>query len=262
MKRIAVWIAVAVLALSLSPVAVSATGIELSVGGWNQSPSGDLSYKGTTRLDNLSIKDDLKYSDETRIFGRIKIETPLLFPNIYLMATPLEFSETGSNSTSFRFGDVTYAANVPFTSEIKLDHYDVGFYYGLPVLKTVTAGMLNVDLGLGARIVDFKARVSGQDTSSGLIVSDSKTLVTAMPMLYLGFQLKPAKWLAAEGEARGIVYDSDNHYYDLVGRVKLKPFGPVFAAAGYRYEKLKIDRDDVRTDSSFGGPFAEIGLEF
>jgi len=262
MKRVKVWIAGCLLTLALTPGAASAMGIELAVGAWNQSPSGDVSYKALTGRDNLSIEDNLKYSDETKVFGRIKIDTPLLFPNIYLMATPMKFSETGIKNSSFRFGDATYAANVPFNSELRLDHYDIGFYYGIPALKTITAGILNVDLGLGARIIDFKSRVTGQDSVSGLTITDSQDLLTAMPMVYLGFQIKPVKWFAAEGEARGIAYDGDNHYYDLIGRVKLKPFGPVFAAAGYRYEKVKFDKFDVKADASFGGPFGEIGVEF
>ncbi len=162
MKRLKVWFAGGLLTLALAPGAASATGLELAVGVWNQSPKGDISYKPVTGLDNLSIDDDLKYSDETRIFGRAKIELPLFLPNIYLMATPSEFSNTGSKNASFRFGNQIFAANVPFTSELKLDHYDVGLYYGIPLLKTATAGILNVDLGLNARIIDFKARVTGR----------------------------------------------------------------------------------------------------
>jgi outer membrane protein len=259
MKKLKVWIAGGLLTLALTPGAASAAGIELSVGVWNQTPKGDISYKAISEIDNLSIKDDLKYSDETRVFGRVKIDTPLFFPNIYLMATPMSFSETGSKNASFNFGNVFIDANVPFTSELKLDHYDIGLYYGIPGLKTATAGILNVDLGLDARIIDFKARVTGQE--AGLIVSESKALVITLPMLYLGFQVKPVKWIAAEGEARGVAYGG-NHYYDLIGRVKIKPFGPVFAAAGYRYEKVKIDRDDLKAKASFGGPFGEIGVEF
>jgi len=261
MKRLKVLIAGSLLTLALMPGAASATGIELSLGVWNQLPQGDISFNASTGTDNLNLKDNLKFNDETRIFGRVKIEPPLFFPNIYLMATPLGFSETGSKNASFQFGDVKFAANVPFTSELKLDHYDIGLYYGIPALKTVTAKILNVDLGIDARIIDFKARVTGQDSVTGLIVTDSKSLVIPMPMLYLGFQVNPVKWVAAEGEVRGIAYGK-NHYYDLIGRVKIKPFGPIFAAAGYRYEKINIDTDDVKAKANFGGPFGEIGVEF
>jgi len=261
MKRLKVWIAGGVLTLALTPAAASAVGIELSAGAWNQSPDGNISYKASTVQDNLSIRDDLKYNDETRVFGRVKIETPLFLPNIYLMATPAEFSKTGSKSASIQFGNASIAANLPFTSELKLDHYDIGLYYGVPLLKTATAGILNVDLGLDARIIDLKARVTGQDTASGLIVTDSKAVVIPLPMLYLGFQVKPVKLLAVEGEARGVAFGK-NHYYDLIGRVKIKPFGPVFAAAGYRYEKVRIDREGVKAEVNFGGPFGEVGVEF
>jgi outer membrane protein len=261
MKRLKLWVAGGVLTFALIPGVATATGIELAVGVWNQTPNGDISYKPITGLDTLSIKDNLKYSDENRVFGRVKIGTPLLFPNIYLMATPMEFSETGSKNTSFQFGNRTFAANVPFTSELKLDHYDIGLFYGIPALKTATAGILNIDLGIDARIIDFKERVTGLDSVTGLTVTDSKAVIIPLPMLYLGFQVKPVKWLAAEGEARGVAYGGD-HYYDLIGRVKLKPFGPVFAAAGYRYEKVKFDREGVKADASFGGPFAEVGVEF
>jgi outer membrane protein len=261
MKRMKVCFAGCLLAVVLLPCAASASGIELAVGVWNQTPNGDISYKATTLQDNLSIQDNLRYSDETRVFGRVKIDTPLLLPNIYLMATPMSFSQTGSKNTSFRFGNVSIAANVPFASEVKLDHYDVGLFYGIPALKPATAGVLNVDLGVDARIIDFQARVSGQETLSGLKVSDSKSVIIPMPLVYLGLQVKPFKWLAAEGEARGIVYGK-NHYYDLIGRVKFKPIGPVFAAAGYRYEKVRIDRDDVKADARFDGPFGEVGIEF
>lgn len=261
MERVKGWIVGGLLALSMAPGVASATGIELSVGGWNQTPKGDISYKPIVGLDNLSIKDNLKYKDENRVFGRIKIDTPLLLPNIYLMATPMNFSETGSKNTTFNFGGAQFVANVPFTSELKLDHYDVDLYYGIPGLKTVTAGLLNIDLGIGARIIDFKARVTGQDFVSGLIVTEAKSVVIPLPVLYGGFQVKPAKWVALEGEARGLMY-AKNYFYDLIGRVKIKPFGPVFAAGGYRYEKVKIDTNDVKADAWFEGPFVEAGIEF
>lgn len=261
MNRVGTWLVGGVLLLVLMPFPAMATGIELAVGAWNATPSGDVSYKGSAPQDTLSIKDNLKYKDDYNVFGRVRIETPLVLPNVYLMATPLKFKETGSKTTSFNFGNTTIAANTPFTSEIKLDHYDVGLFYGIPLLKTATGGILNVDLGVDARIIDFKARVSGQDAVTGLNVSDSKSVIIPLPMVQVGIQVKPLSWVAAEAEVRGITY-SRNYYYDIIGRLKVKPFGPVFVAGGYRYETVKIDRDGVKAKADFGGPFGELGVEF
>ena len=46
------------------------------------------------------------------------------------------------------------------------------------------------------------------------------------------------------------------------GRLKIKPFGPVFVAGGYRYDSAKIDYQDIDIDAEFEGPFAEVGLDF
>jgi hypothetical protein len=130
-----------------------------------------------------------------------------------------------------------------------------------PGLNLATAGILNVDLGLGTRIVDFKARVTGQDTISGLTITQIESAAIPVPLLYLGIQVKPVKLLSVEDAARGITYGS-NHYYYIIGQAKIKPFGPIFAAAGYRCEKIKIDTNDAKAEASIGGPFGEIGVEF
>ncbi|BBA70371.1 TIGR04219 family outer membrane beta-barrel protein [Geobacter sulfurreducens] len=241
----------AALLLAATAASADAMGIEAAVGAWNNTPRGDFSYKGTS----LDIKDELKYDDETRLMGRVKIETPLFFPNLYLMATPMEFDGQGSKSGTFQFGDVTFDGTVPFTSELKLDHYDLGLYWGIPLLKTATAGVLNVDLGIDARLIDLKAEV----VQGG--VTESKSLVVGVPMIYAGVQVRPLSWFAAEGEARGMAY-GDNRYYDLIARGKLILFDHLFAAAGYRYEKIEIDESDIKADVDFGGPFAEVGFQF
>jgi outer membrane protein len=237
----------------LSPLTASAMGVEAAVGGWRQDPSGDIGYKG----DPLSIENDLKYGAESRVFGRVKIDMPLLIPNVYLMATPVKFEGDGSKNIGFTFGDKTFAANAPFSSSLKMDHYDVALYYGIPFLKTATLGMLNAEAGLNARIFNFKAEIN--QPSTGTSVSESLTL--PVPMIYLGAQLKPVKYLSLEAEVRAIAYSS-NHYYDLIGRLKVQPFGPLFIAGGYRYEEVKVDQSDVKANITLKGPFLELGLVF
>jgi outer membrane protein len=241
----------------LTTCPASGTGLEAAVGVWNQDPRGYLSYNEQNPVtDRLSVENDLRYGNETKIFGRIKIETPFAFPNIYLMATPMSFEATGIKNTPFTFGATVFSATIPFTSKLTLDHYDVGLYYGLPFLKSATTGIVNIDLGVLARFIDFTAEVS--QISAG---TEAKRTFLALPMVYAAAQVKPLSWIAAECELRGILYGHD-HYYDIIGRAKIKPFGPVFLAAGYRYEKLKIDEEGIKAETNVGGPFGEAGVEF
>ena len=243
--------------MMIVPTTSYAVGLELAVGGWRQSPKGDLSYEPLTANDELDLEKEAKYDDETRLTGRLKIDMPLLFPNIYLMASPMEFDGTGSKATNFKIGDVTFSATLPFYSKLTLDHYDIGLYYGIPFIKTVSAETVNVDLGLNVRIYDLELQVK-QDATS---LEESEDFTLPLPMAYLALQIMPVDILSIEAEARGVSY-SGNQLYSLIGRVKLNILGPVFLAAGYRYDTLKIDEEDVETEVDFSGPFFEAGFKF
>ncbi len=242
-----------VIALSIIPERAAAVGLEAAVGYWRQDPSGNIQFNG----DRLDLEDDFGYGAEYKPFGRIKLDLPGLLPNIYLMATPLEFEETTTSNVTFNFGSQTFAASVPFRSKLNLDHYDIAFFYSLPFVEKATLGRLNAELGLDVRIIDFEAEVA-QDVTS---ISASESFILPVPMGYVGFQFKPTKELALEGEVRGIAFSS-SHYVDLIGRLKIQPFDPFFIAGGYRYENIKLDHQDVDASLTFQGPFVEVGVDF
>ena len=89
----------------------------------------------------------------------------------------------------------------------------------------------------------------------------SKSFFLPLPMLYIGAQVKPVKYLNVEAEARGIAFQS-NYCYDLIFRIKVKPFGPTFVAGGYRYEGISINQNEIDAKLSLGGPFLEAGFAF
>jgi len=253
MRKFGAWAGFLILVLIFfAPMSASAMGVEAAVGMWRQDPSGDIGSKG----ESLSVENELKYDAKSRVFGRIKVDMPLMMPNIYLMATPVKFEGDGSKNTSFIFGDKTFAGNVPFSSRVRLNQFDVALYYGIPFLKTVTLGTFNMEVGLNARIFDLKAEIKQPITGT-----EWASLTLPIPMLYLGAQLKPMKYLSLEAEARGIAYSS-THHYDLIGRLKVHPLGLVFLSGGYRYEKAKIDQSDVKANITIGGPFLELGFIF
>ena len=238
-----------------APTSALGFGIEGAVGGWHQSPRGQLSYKALTIDDELDLKDDLNYDDKTRPFGRLKIDMPLFFPNIYLMYTPMKFEGVGEKEFSFNFGDDTIIANEPFESKLVADHFEVGLYYSF--FEELTADILSFEVGLNARILRLEAEIKQE--ASG--VSESEKGTVPVPMLYLGLLIRPVKWLALEGEGRGLAYSGDA-YYSLIGRVRVNFWGPLFVTGGYRYDKLKYEDDDLNIDINIGGPFAELGFAF
>jgi outer membrane protein len=244
----------AVLILFAAPASSYAIGLEVGVGGWEQEPTGDASYQGG---DSIDVMDDADLGKETQYFGRVKVDMPLVIPNIYLMHTPMSFSGEGKIGSGFDFGDTHYDAK--FDTTLDLDHTDLALYYELPFVETATLGVLNVDLGLNVRYVDMNIEVKG--SAAGVTKKESQSAQVYIPMVYAGVQLMPTDSVAIEAEYRGISVTNDS-YTDLIARVKVKPFGPLFIAAGYRQQSVDIDEKDVELDMDFKGPFLEAGLQF
>ena len=256
MKSIHLIATTVFLLIMATATTAAAFGMELAVGGWAQEPTGTFGYKALNTNDILDVEGNLKYDRKTRVSGRLSIDTPIFLPDIYLMVTPIDFSATGRNDNSFKFGDVTFNPG-SFHSETKLNNLDVGLYYGIPLLKSATLDTINIDVGVNVRIYDYDVKI--RQDSSGLSASDSGTL--PVPMVFLAVQLRPFKRLSFEAEGRGVTY-SGNDVYSLIGRVKVGLVGPLFVAGGYRYEKTKLDEHDISADLEISGPFLETGFSF
>lgn len=235
---------------------------EAAIGGWMQSPTGDVSYLSgsATGLDTtLDFEDDFKYDDQTRVAGRVKVKLPVV-PGVYLMAAPSEFDGDGLKDVDFSFGDYDFSGTESFYSKVTLNQYDIGLYYSIPLLKTATLKKLNIDVGLNARILDIKGEIEQDSTVYGP-VKESTSEIIPVPMLFLAAQFTPIERIALEAEGRGISIGG-NTVLSLIARLRVKVFGPTFAAAGYRYDAIDIDEDDVKLDTDIAGPFFEAGVKF
>lgn len=255
MKKLMFLVGLFFISILIAPVTSHAIGFEAAIGGWNQSPQGDLSYGLVTGDDSIDLEKDLKYDDYIGFTGRLKIDMPLIWPNIYLMATSTKFDGKGSKSVDFNFGGTTFSSDLDFNSEVTLNHYDVALYYGVPFISTASLGMFNVDAGINVRVYDFQAKINQG------ISEETESFTLPVPMLFLAAQVKPIDMFAVEAEARVISYN-ENQVYSLIGRLKVKVFGPLFAAGGYRYDKIKFDTEDVEADITLSGPFVEAGFAF
>jgi outer membrane protein len=259
MKKIQIYVAcLFVLSMLVVPCSAFAFfGVDIGAGYWQQNPSGNFSYQALSPSDQLDLQNDLYYDKQNKPFFRAKVELPLILPNIYFMATPMKFDGSGPISRTINFGGESFPANVSIDSTLKLDHYDLALYYPLPFLKTATAGILSVELGLDARMFDFEGSLS--EPASNLTASDKQTFY--IPMLYAAIIVKPIDLLSIELEARASSYGS-NHYYDYIGRLRINPIPLIFIGGGYRAEEVKVDESDVLADIKFKGPFVEAGFSF
>jgi outer membrane protein len=246
------------LALPASSYALAGFGLEASVGGWFQGdPSGTIQNEG----EKLDLVDDFGFEGATRLNARVKLEHPVpVVPNIYLLYTPMKFDGTKTRDLIFTFGDQTFDASSEYNTKLDLSHFDVGLFYNLPFLGAATMDKLDVEFGLNARILTLSAEVEGK-VAGQTVTEASGSETVPVPMIYLATQVTPIDLLGVAVEGR-LLPLGESHYYSIIGRLKIKPIGPALIGAGYRYDDLVIDSDDVDIDMNFKGPFVEAGIEF
>ena len=230
---------------------------EVSVGAMSHDPSGYIQYPADTGT-QIDLERDLGLDKTTRPFARLKLELPII-PNIYLQYLPMKFDGTNKIPVEITYGDTTFTQDALVNTSVKVDHYDVALYYNLPFVGLLTNGLLDGELGLNVRVVDFDGKIRGEVNNQ--VVEEAKTATVPIPMVYGGLSFNISR-VSLIGEIRWISAEG-NYLYDLTGEARLKLLPLLFVGAGYRYEKLKLsDVQDVSANIEIQSVFASVGLTF
>jgi outer membrane protein len=266
MKKLTLLGLGSILLLAGSSKAGPLVDFEVSIGAIQQKPRGYVSYEAESDNDRIDVKNDARLGDRTKPRAKLKLEHPIpVIPNIKLAYMPMKFDGSGVLTRDINWGGRTYQANADFNLSVKLDRVDTALYYNFPFIKTATAGNLDVEFGLNIRTIMFDGKLSGIERGTGQSVSESKSITLPIPMGHLAAEIRPISQVSLVGELNYISY-SKNTYYDYVAGLRLNsrvrtPLKP-FVEVGYRYEKLKIDEQDVKTDLKVKGLYGLVGVRF
>jgi len=243
--------------------------VSVFAGGIEQDPSGVVSYKAKNSTDYLHLKGDAHFNQKTQPIIGAKITNTIPFvPDLKVDYMPMKYSGYGTLSRQITFGGTTYQANANFNLNAKMNRFDVMVYYHVPFITAATKNIVKIKAGVNVRVIDFSESFTGTDQLTGQTVTENKSLTVPVPMAHLGFSISPIKQASFVGDVNYISYESSN-YYDYNIGAKFSPKGLFknlialpFVQIGYRYEKLKINKDSVYADVKVDGPYAMVGLEF
>jgi len=256
-----------ILVLAGSSKAVPLIDFEVSIGNVRQKPSGYVSYRAGSDADRIDVKNDANIGDRTELWLKLKLEHPIpITPNIKLAYMPMKFDGSGVLKREINWGGRRYQA-ADFNLSVRLDRVDTTLYYSLQSVKTATTGKLDVELGLNVKTVMFDGKLSGRDSCTGQSISESKSIIFLIPMGHLAAEIRPIKQVSLVGELNYIGYGK-NTYHDYIAGLRLNSHGLLrtplkpFVEVGYRYEKLKIDEEGVKTDLKVKGLYGLVGVRF
>ncbi len=237
--------------------------LEMGIGAWNQNIEGDISYSLFNNVtDEADLHRDLDLKKDTRGTGYLKLELPVL-PSLYLGFTPMSYKGTDVMDRPYNFGHYTFLEDRLLDTRMKLNHFDIGLYYSLTMPDLAGLKQVKLDLGLDLRTAELDVSVTGTvATGNGeKRVREAEDYTLPIPMLYAAVQITPAEKISLEFEGRGVSLGGDD-LVSLLGKVKYRIHGALFIAAGYRYDYIRLDEDDLNIDSTVSGIFCETGLEF
>ena len=250
-KRLFVFVCGVLLA---STASADFTKVEMGVGAWMQSPSGNLSYSnaGVTARDNS--KEDRKTSGYAWLL--IKHPVPVL-PNLRIEYTSVE--NTGIANGSFKDFSATNA-----NTKLEINQFDIIPYYNI----LDNTAWITLDLGLDIKIIDASYKADNVTVGSVINTSYNDSETIALPLVYVRGRVEiPDTNIGLETDVKYITY-SNSTIYDA--RVKIDytlDFVPVIQPAlevGYRIQKIDIDEDsfDAVADLEFSGAYVGLMLRF
>ncbi len=254
--------ALSCVAVLASTVSADFGRVEMGIGGWGQTPSGDISYTESGVVS--SYGSDKKADTSTYAWLLVKHPIPIV-PNIRLEYTNI--NDTGVINGDFK--DFNLPAGVASTTgSLTMTQYDIVPYYNI----LDNTFWMTVDVGVDIKVLETDYTANGVVVTlpgfSGGTQNYSDTATVIIPLAYLRARVEiPATNIGVESDVKYISY-SKSTMSDV--RIKVDytlDFVPVIQPAievGYRLQSIDLNSDDEKTKMKmdFSGVYAGIMLRF
>lgn len=190
--------------------------------------TGDFRYTESGITSNTHVNND---SDSQYQVG-LYVEHPVpVLPNLRADFTP---------DTTFSGSD-----GLGGTNTLKLSQMDATLYY------EILDNVVDLDIGLTGKIIN--GEVAGTINQSFDVV---------IPMGYIAAAVSiPTLPIRFDADIKYVAY-SGNSISDMRIKAAWEVFAGLEAVAGYRYESLELDENDIYSTLKIQGPFIGVGYRF
>jgi len=242
----------AMFTLSAAPLGAEDFRIELTVGYWPLTTSGDIQ----TTLSRINLKNELgiegrKGHPTFKIVGKPGLKHRLLFELI-----PYRFEGSRVIGTTFVLGGRTYPVQDTIASEASIDYFFGGYQYDF---VNNSRGHAGVTTG----VAYFGARASATSQTLGVTGTEDRT--AGIPLVggeFRSFPIPTSNVLSVSGEAKGMSLGSYGWYFQTGFNIGVAPMRYVRLQAGFNFAEGDFHRSDRRQgfNPRFSGPIFSLQL--
>lgn len=235
--------------------------IDLQMGMVMRTPTGTLQAGGgSSSPTSVNLKNDLNLGDHSDLAGRLKVKHAIpVIPNFYVHYLPMSFIGDKTITQPITYGGQTFTGGALHT-ELTMNATDIGLFYNVPFIKLATAGIIDPEIGLNARLLSFSGKLTGV-TSGAANATESKSASIPVPMVYAGLGIYPFDLLSLNAQVKALSIGG-NSITEWGVEAGIHPIPLLYVALGYSSQKMVIDSGDIKADISFSGPYLAVGASF
>ena len=263
-KIIKTLISGAILASSLS---ADIARVEMGLGTWAQTPSGNAKMTDNSNLISLNGTYNTAEKDSAEMYAWILIKHPLpLVPNLRIeyvsisdkglfMATPTNTGNIITNLVNSAASEVSYT-----NTTIDIKQFDIIPYYNI----LDNTAWITIDLGFDIKVIQADVDIQAIPTIDATEYSASESV--PIPLLYLRGRVEvPTTDFGVESDIK-YISDGDSTVYDIRAKIDYTfDITPIIQPAieiGYRTQKYDINSDDTTGTIEYSGVYAGVMLRF
>lgn len=231
------------------------TFVKIRAGGMFVSAEGEITsgdeIGGSTNV--LDLEDTLgQDTDDFSPIGSVTFAIPIVDLSIELGYVG-SYTFDGTTTESISFDDEEFTGTIDSSEDLSI--YEVNVLYELLEVKYVT-----VFLGLGARVVDAEAEITGD--VSGTSTTEKEDLILPIPVGVVGVNLDLGDHLALRGQLAGVYAGDYGTIIDAEAEIGYDFNRHLGIFVGYRFMDVTSEEFDLEVDATLHGVYAGAEVRF
>jgi outer membrane protein len=258
--------------LTTSASAFMGIKLEAGAGVWQPELTGNIKYDSSGVLgsninfDNLGIDNDID-SKNNYYYADLEHFIPII-PNARIEFLNYTIAGNSTLSSGITFAGKSFASTSPVSTEVTMKQIDYIAYWEVPIIGTLSAGILNINYGIVAKNMIGSISLTGD--VGGTTTTESSNFDETLPLFYLNAVVDiPFMGTEVSVTTKTLSYDgskvSDNQIKASINMPLSIPLIDFKLDIGYKVQNITLSEnlvDNLSATIDTSGVFVGINARF